>query len=263
VDYIVIAPVTETGWDTVLEEAKEAGIPVIIVDRKIDTKDDSLYIASVGTDKYEEGKKAGEWLEKYLEKKKETDTLPETDAATEDTTKDTTKEESEQNSDMVNIVVLEGTLNSTAQLGRSNGFNDVASKHEDWNILAQEDGDFTKAKGKELMVKFLQEYEDIDVLVSQNDDMTFGAIEAIQEAGLTRGVDGDITIISFDAVSEAFDKMEEGLINVDIECNPLQGPYIADIIERLERGEKVDEVYVDEKVFEAENASKDRIGRLY
>ncbi len=258
VDYIVIAPVTETGWDTVLEEAKEAGIPVIIVDRMIDTKNSSLYIASVVTDKYVEGKKAGEWLEQYLEKEKAANASQLAVAA-----EDTTKEGSEQKSDTVNIVVLEGTLNSTAQLGRSNGFNDIAGKHENWNILAQEDGDFTKAKGKEVMVKFLQEYEDIDVLVSQNDDMTFGAIEAIQEAGLTCGVNGEITIISFDAVSEAFDKMEEGLINVDIECNPLQGPYIADIIERLERGEKVDKVYVDEKVFEAENASIERIGRSY
>jgi len=261
VDYIVIAPVTETGWDTVLEEAKEAGIPVIIVDRMIDTKNKSLYIASVGTDKYAEGVKAGQWLEQYLEKKKKASASQEADAEAEASTK---KEESEQDSDTVNIVVLEGTLNSTAQLGRSNGFNDVASKHENWNILAHENGDFTKAKGKEVMVKLLQEYDDIDVLVSQNDDMTFGAIEAIQEAGLTCGVNGRITVISFDAVSEAFDKMEKGLINVDIECNPLQGPLIADIIERLERGEKVDkESYVDEKVFEAENAGKDRIGRSY
>ena len=114
------------------------------------------------------------------------------------------------------------------------------------------------------MEKFLQRFDDIDVLVSQNDDMTFGAIEAIQEAGLTSGINGDIAVISFDAVSEAFDKMEAGLINVDIECNPLQGPIIAEIIERLEKGEKVDKIsYVDGKVFEAETASSDRAGRSY
>ncbi len=237
VDYIVIAPVTETGWDTVLEEAKQAGIPVIIVDRMIETKDESLYVACVGTDKYLEGKKAGQWLEKYLE---------------------------EQKKENANIVVLEGTLNSTAQIGRSKGFMDVANLHSKWNILAHENGDFTKAKGKEVMQKFLQKFDDIDVLVSQNDDMTFGAIEAIQEAGLTCGVNGDITVISFDAVSEAFDKMEAGLINVDIECNPLQGPIIAEIIERLEKGEKVDKLsYVDGKVFEAETASLERNGRSY
>lgn len=244
VDYIVIAPVTETGWDTVLEEARDAGIPVIIVDRMIDTKDDSLYIACVGTDKYEEGRKAGRWLEEFLENKE--------------------KEEDEEESEDVNIVVLEGTLNSTAQLGRTNGFNEIAKQHPNWHILAHEDGDFTKAKGKEIMQKYLQEFDDIDVLVSQNDDMTFGAIEAIWEAGLTCGVNGDITVISFDAVKKAFDMMEAGFINVDIECNPLQGPDVAKIIECLEKGEKVDKiVYVEEKVFEAKNAGKDRIGRSY
>jgi simple sugar transport system substrate-binding protein len=272
VDYIVIAPVTETGWDTVLEEAKEAGIPVIIVDRMIDTKDDSLYIASVGSDKYAEGVKAGEWLEKYLEEQKNSEKSSkdkeaesEDTSSKEDSSKDSSsQEETAHNSNDVNIVVLEGTLNSTAQLGRSNGFNDIAEQHENWNIIAHESGDFTKAKGKEVMIKILQEYDDIDVLVSQNDDMTIGAIEAIEEAGLTCGVNGDITIISFDAVAEAFDKMEDGLINVDIECNPLQGPLVAEIIERLENREEVDKVsYVEEKVFEAENASRDRIGRTY
>lgn len=239
VDYIVIAPTTETGWDTVLEEAKDAGIPVILVDRMIDTNQADLFVASVGTDKYAEGKKAGHWLEGYLEKKNRLQ-------------------------DTINIVELEGTLNSTAQIGRSGGFYDIARKHQNWNILARESGDFTKAKGKEVMAKYLRNYKDIDVLVSQNDDMTFGAIEAIMEAGLTCGVNGDIIIISFDAVSEAFEKMEQGLINVDIECNPLQGPLIAEVIERLERGEKVPKVsYVDEKVFEAENAKNDRIGRSY
>lgn len=239
VDYIVIAPTTETGWDTVLEEAKEAGIPVILVDRMIDTNNGSLYVASVGTDKYEEGKKAGLWLEQFLVKNKRA-------------------------LDPINIVELQGTPDSTAQIGRSNGFNIIASNHKNWNILARENGDFTKAKGKEEMTKLLKNYKDIDVLISQNDDMTFGAIEAIKEAGLTCGVNGDITIISFDAVSEAFDKMEEGLINVDIECNPLQGPLIAEIIERLERGEQAPKVsYVDEKIFEAENAKEDRKGRSY
>ena len=114
------------------------------------------------------------------------------------------------------------------------------------------------------MAKYLQEFDDIDVLVSQNDDMTFGAIEAILEAGLTCGVNGAITIISYDAVSEAFDKMEDGLINVDIECNPLQGQLIAEILGRLENGETVDKVsYVEGKVFEAADAAQERIGRSY
>jgi simple sugar transport system substrate-binding protein len=262
VDYIVIAPVTETGWDTVLKEAREAGIPVIIVDRMINTDDESLYVACVGTDKYAEGEKAGIWLEKYLEEQKsEENVTQENESLSEETA---SQEENGQNTEVINIVVLEGTPNSTAQIGRSKGFEDIARKHENWNILAQDSGDFTKAKGKEVMAKYLQEYDDIDILVSQNDDMTFGAIEAIQEAGLTCGVNGKIKVISFDAVSEAFDRMEDGLINVDIECNPLQGQLIAELIERLEKGKKVDKVsYVEEKVFKAENAGIERIGRSY
>ena len=262
VDYIVIAPVTETGWDTVLEEARQAGIPVIIVDRMIETKDKSLYVASVGTDKYAEGVKAGKWLEKYLEQQKNGSHISRKQGNL--LQEPAFKEKIGQKDTTINIVVLEGTLNSTAQIGRSKGFEDVARGHKNWNILAHENGDFTKAKGKEEMEKYLKKFDKIDVLVSQNDDMTFGAIEAIQEAGLTCGINGDITIISFDAVSEAFDKMEEGLINVDIECNPMQGPMIAEIIKQLEKGEKVNKLsYVDGKVFEAETASSERIGRSY
>jgi len=261
VDYIIIAPVTETGWDTVLNEAREAGIPVIILDRMIDTEDESLYVASVGTDKYGEGKKAGLWLEKYL---KDTQNGHNALKENKSLSKETTQNGNGQNTDTINIVVLEGTLNSTAQIGRSKGFEDIAVLHENWNILAFENGDFTKAKGKEVMLKYLQKFNDIDILVSQNDDMTFGAIEAIQEAGLTCGVNGKIKVISFDAVSEAFDKMEDGLINVDIECNPLQGPRIAEIIECLEKGEPVEKVsYVKEQVFEAEDATIERVERSY
>lgn len=260
VNYIVIAPVTETGWDTVLTEAKDADIPVVIVDRMIDTKDESLYVAWVGTDKYEEGVKAGLWLEKHLKKQ----SIGNNASQKEELISEEAELQEDAKEDIVNIVILEGTIDSTAQIGRSRGFESIAIKHENWNIVAHESGEFTKAKGKEVMIKYLQEYDDIDVLVSQNDDMTFGAIEAIHEAGLTCGVNGDITIISFDAVSKAFDMMEAGFINVVIECNPLQGPPIADIIDRLEKGEKVPKIsYVEGQVFEAQNAGSDRIGRTY
>lgn len=266
VDYIVFAPVTETGWDTVLQEAKEASIPVIIVDRMIETEDDSLYVACVGTDKYAEGQKAGLWLESELNAEsivQETSTAAESDPSA-TVPNESTIETTPPSADIVNIVILEGTPESTSQIERSRGFEDIALRNANWQILASESGDFTKAKGKEIMAMYLQEYKDIDVLVSQNDDMTFGAIEAIQEAGLTCGIGGQIMIISFDAVSEAFDKMESGLINVDIECNPLQGPMIADIIEKLEKGQPVEKFsYIDGQVFLAENAATDRVGRAY
>lgn len=239
VDYIVLAPVTETGWDTVLKEAKDAGIPVIIVDRMIKVSDDSLFTAWVGSNFEKEGTDAANWLADYLKQKG-------------------------KDSEDVNIVTLQGTIGSSAQIGRTNGFNKVAKEHSNWKILAQQTGEFTQAKGQEVMESFLKSYPDIDVVVAENDNMAFGAIDAIKAAGKTCGPNGDITIISFDAVSAAFDAMEAGDINVDIECNPLHGPRVAEIIKKLEAGEKVEKLqYVAEGIFPAETAAKDRVGRAY
>lgn len=229
VDYIVFSPVTEDGWDTVLGEAKNAGIPVIVADRFLDVKDDSLYIAWVGGDMKAEGVRAGEWLEQEL--------------------LDTGREDED-----INIVVLQGTKRSSAQVGRSEGFEEVAGKHKNWHILAQQDADFTTARGKEVMERFLGMYDDIDVLVSQNDDMTFGALDAMDEAGVTYGEDGDVTVISFDAVKKALEMVKEGKINADMECNPLLGPYVDGVIRKLEAGEPVEKRYpVDEMLFTKEN----------
>lgn len=234
VDYIVIAPVTETGWETVLTEAKDAGIPVIIVDRMIDVSDDSLFTAWVGSNFLQEGYDAADWL---LGK---------------------------AGDEAINIVTLQGTIGSSAQIGRTEGFNERAAGHDNWTILAQQTGEFTQTKGQEVMESFLKSYDDINVVVAENDNMAFGAIDAIQAAGKTVGVDGEIILISFDAVSAAFDMMEKGLINVDVECNPLHGPRVAEIITKLEAGETVDKLqYVEEGVFPAETAAEDRVGRLY
>ncbi len=240
VDYIVLAPVVESGWETVLQEAKDAGIPVIMMDRSVDVADQSLYTALVGTDSVEEGRKAGRWLEEYLAKKGKSD-------------------------EDINIVVLKGTEGASAQIGRTVGFSVVAGEHDNWNILEQEYADFTIYKGKEVMSEFLEKYDDIDVVVSQNDDMTFGAIEAIRESGKTVGVNGEITIISFDAVHDALEMVAEGTINVDIECNPHQGEYISDVIRLLESGQEVEKrYYVEEDIFTMENVTQDIInGRDY
>lgn len=233
VDYIVFAPVVESGWDTVLLEAKEAGIPVILMDRSIDVTDKSLYTTLVGSNSVEEGEKAGHWLESDLAEK----------GLSEET---------------INIVILKGTQGASAQIGRSIGFSVIAGTHSNWNILDQEYADFTSAKGKEVMESFLRKYPDIDVVVSQNDDMTFGAIEAIKESGRTVGINGDITIISFDAVREALEMVAEGTINVDIECNPNQGEYISDVIQMLEDGEELEkEYYVEEDVFTIDNVTEE------
>lgn len=235
VDYIVFSPIEEDGWDDVLKEAKEAGIPVILMDRMIKTEDESLYSAWVGSDFYKEGVNAGNWLAEHLSQ--------------------TGQEEEE-----INIVVLKGTEGASSTIGRTRGFDAVAQQQENWNILAEADGDFTTAKAREEMGKLMQQYEKIDVVVSQNDDMTFGVIEAVQNAGKTTGENGDVTVISFDAVRSALEKVEEGTINVDIECNPEQGEYIENVIRQLEAGETPEKYsYVPEQVFTGETVDQEMI----
>lgn len=229
VDYIVLSPITEEGWDTVLQEAKDAGIPVILFDRKMKVKDESLYKTWVGSDFTKEGSQAGEWLYNFL------------------------KESGREDED-INIVVLQGTEGATAVIGRTNGFRYQAASHPNWHILAEEEAEYTTTKGKEVMKSLLLQYPDIDVVVAQNDDMMFGAVDALEEAGKTTGIDGEVIVISFDACRAALEMVESGKINVDIECNPLQGPYIEGIIYDLERGENVNrETYMIEKVFDINN----------
>ncbi len=229
VDYIILSPIREDGWETVLQEAKNADVPVILMDRKVKVKDESLYTTWIGSDFTEEGRKAGVWLEEYLRGNK-------------------------FDHQEINVVMLQGTTGSTAMLGRTEGFMEVASRHPEWNLLEQVDADFTTAKGEEEMTRLLNTYDQIDVLISQNDDMTFGALDAIEKAGKTAGTGGNIIVISFDAVKKALENVKAGTINVDIECNPLLGKDIRQIIEKLEAGQSVEKAYyIDEKIFTQKN----------
>ena len=226
VDYIVLAPVTETGWDTVLQEAKDAGIPVIIVDRMVDVSDDSLYTAWVGSNFKLEGQKAMAWLDAYLEAKGRGD-------------------------EEINLVDIQGTIGASAQIGRTEGFDEAVEAHDNWNTIAQQSGEFTQAKGQEVMESFLKSYDDIDVVICENDNEAFGAIDAIKAAGKTCGPEGDIIVVSFDSVKAAFESMIAGDLNATFECNPLHGPRVAEIIQKLEKGEKVEKIqYVDEAYFD-------------
>ena len=231
VDYIVFAPVTEDGFESVLKEAKENNIPVILMDRSVNVNDKSLYVTHVGSNMIEEGNKAGKWLEDELIR------------------------QNRQNEE-INIVVLQGTIGSSAQIGREKGFNEIAKENPNWNILEIANADFTTTKGKEEMTRLLNKYEDIDVVVSQNDDMTFGAVEALTEAGYTTGTDGKIAIVSFDGVRKALRMVRDGVINCDVECNPLQGEYVAEIINNLENGVPIVKINnIEEKMFTIYNVN--------
>lgn len=227
VDYILLAPVTETGWDTVLQEAKDADIPVIIVDRMVDVSDDSLYTTWIGTDSLLEGRKAAEWLNAYT-------TAKGIDA------KD------------VNIVDIQGTIGSTAQIGRSKGLEEGVDNYG-WNLLAQQSGEFTQAKGQEVMESMLKQYDNINVVYCENDNEAFGAIDAIEASGKTVGSDianGEIMVMSFDTTNAGLTDTLAGKIACDVECNPLHGPRAEELIKALEAGEEVEKLnYVDEEIF--------------
>lgn len=222
VDYIVLAPVTETGWDAVLGEAKQAGIPVIIVDRMVDVKDDSLYTAWVGSNFELEGKKAAAYLDAYMKAKNMKD---------------------------MKLVNIQGTIGASAQIGRTKGLDDAVAANG-WNLLDKTTGEFTQAKGQEVMESMLKQYKNINVVYCENDNEAFGAINAIEAAGKKVGPDGDILVMSFDTTKAGITDTLSGKIILNTECNPLHGPRVEEIIKKLEANEKVDKkAYVDEGIF--------------
>jgi len=234
VDVIAFSPVVESGWDTVLKEAKDAGIPVILTDRAVDSKDTSLYVTFLGSDFVEEGRKAGQWmLDQYKD-------------ATED----------------VNIVELQGTTGSAPANDRKAGFQEVIQSNPKLKIIASQTGDFTRAKGKEVMQAFLKAHKDIDVLYAHNDDMALGAIQAIEAAGLKPGV--DIKIISVDAVKDGMQAASEGKINFIVECNPLLGPQLMEIVKNVLDGKQVEKrIVTKEGTFTSEQAKEALPSRQY
>ena len=235
VDVIAFAPVVESGWDTVLKEIKAAKIPVILTDRSVDSKDTSLYVTFMGSDFTEEGRKAGRWL---LEKVK-------------NTTGD------------VNVVELQGTVGSGPAIDRKKGFEEIIKAEPRIRIIRSQTGDFTRAKGKEVMEAFLKaEGKKINVLYAHNDDMAIGAIQAIEEAGLRPSK--DITIISVDAVKGAFEAMIAGKMDVTVECSPLLGPQLMSAVKDLVAGKTLPRrIVTQEGIFPMEVAAKEFPSRKY
>ncbi|MFC5529798.1 ABC transporter substrate-binding protein [Cohnella yongneupensis] len=234
VDVIAFSPVVESGWDTVLKEAKDAGIPVILTDRAVDSKDTSLYVTFMGSDFVEEGRRAGDWLvDQYKD-------------ATED----------------VNIVELQGTTGSAPANDRKAGFGEKIAANPHLKIIASQTGDFTRAKGKEVMQAFLKANKDIDVLYAHNDDMALGAIQAIEAAGLKPGV--DIKIISIDGVKDGMTAAADGKINYIVECNPLLGPLLMQSAKDLLAGKDLPKrIVTEDGTFTSEQAKEALPNRKY
>ena len=242
VDYIILSPIVETGWDSVLEEAKAAGIPVIISDRFVDVEDDTLYTAYVGSNFAEEGTIAVNYLENYLTQRS-------------------------LNEEPFNIIHIQGTIGSSAQKGRTEALEAACEENKNWNIIAQASGDFTKAKGYEVMKEILKEVDrnSINVVYCENDNMAYGVIDALYEKGISYGIKGRVMVVSFDATQAALEKCKEGKINIEVECNPIQGPLLLETIEALKAGKTVPtNKYVSESYFLPETLSENIINsRLY
>jgi simple sugar transport system substrate-binding protein len=240
VDVIAFSPVVETGWETVLREAKAAKIPVILTDRAVEVSDDTLFLSLIGSDFVEEGRKAGRWLLEYY-------ATGEGKAAQGD----------------INIVELQGTVGSAPANDRKNGFAEIIAAQPRFKVIRSQTGDFTRAKGKEVMEAFLKaEGKKINVLFAHNDDMAIGAIQAIEEAGFKPGV--DIIIISIDGVKGAFEAMMAGKLNVTVECSPLLGPQLMAAVKDVVAGKPIPKrIVTEESVFPKEVAAQEFPNRKY
>lgn len=237
VDVIALSPVVETGWGTVLREAKAAGIPVILTDRTVQESDTTLWATFMGSDFVEEGRRAAKWL--------------------------TDKVKSRPPGKEIRIVELQGTVGAAPALDRKKGFEEGIKADPRLKIVRSQTGDFSRAKGKEVMEAFLKaEGRNIDVLYAHNDDMAIGAIQAIEEAGLKPAK--DILIISIDGVKGAFQAMVAGKLNVTVECSPLLGPQLMQTVKDLKAGKTVPRrIVTEEGVFPAEVAAQELPKRKY
>jgi simple sugar transport system substrate-binding protein len=234
VSIIALDPVVESGWDTVLKEAKDAKIPVIIVDRSVKVSDESLYKAFLGSDMEEEGKRAAQLVIDHFGK----------DAK-------------------VNIAELQGTVGSSAMVGRQKGFNETIAPCSGYKIIKSQTGDFTRAKGKEVMEAFMKsDGNNINVLWSHNDDMGVGAIQAIEDAGKKPGK--DIFIVSVDGIKDMFQMMADGKSNGIVECNPLLGPQLLETAKDVLDGKTVEKnIKSKEGVFTQDQAAAELPNRKY
>jgi len=231
VDVIAFSPIVETGWDNVLQEAKAAGIPVLTTDRMIQTEDESLYAGFVGSDFYQEGVYAGEFLIEKMRREGLGD---------------------------LNIVELSGTVGSSPMLQRAEGFRKATASHANLKIIDSMSGDFLRPKGRECMKVLLDKHAKIDVLFSHNDAMTLGAISAMEEAGIVPGK--DIIIITVDGEQAAVDLLQEGKVNCVVECKPDIGGTVMELARKLAAGETIERfTYSQDQVFSEYDENLDAI----
>jgi simple sugar transport system substrate-binding protein len=239
VNVILFTALVETGYGPVLQEAKQAGIPVVMIDRDVAEADRPLRLTIMGSDFVKEGQKTGNWLADYLKKKGLDD-----------------------GKKQINIAELQGTTGSAPAIDRKKGFEEILQKHPNWKITRSQTGNFTSSEGKAVMEAFLKADKNIQVLYAHNDQMALGAIQAIKEAGLKPGK--DIIIVSIDGVKGAFEAMVRGELNASIECSPLLGPQALQAVKDLRAGKKLPaRIWTIEGIFDETNAKEALPSRQY
>jgi simple sugar transport system substrate-binding protein len=230
VNCIVFTALVETGYGPVLQEAQNAKIPVVMIDRDVAPEDQKYRLSIMGSDMVKEGEKVGTWLEANLKK------------LGVDDSKD------------VDFAIIDGTVGSGAMVGRKEGFGHILAKHPTWKVMHEQTGNFTTSEGKQVMEAFLKADPNIKVLFTHNDGMGLGATQAIKEAGLKPGK--DIIHISIDATKGGMEAIVAGEINCIVECNPLLGPQAVQAVRDLRDGKKLPaKIDTIEGVFDSTNAA--------
>lgn len=234
VDCIILLPISENGWDSVLQEARDAEIPVILVDRMVDVEDENLYAAHIGSNFLEGGRRAAAWLEDIYHNM----------------------------TGKVHIIHIQGTPGSTAQLERTAALEEALSRHGNWELMARLDGDFTQAKTYEVMTEYLSSLPKdrrIDAVYCENDNEAFGAIQALEEQGYVCGADG-VKVVTFDATRNALTACLQGKIALAVECDPILGPLTEEVVRNILAGQITQKHYYgEERFFTAENLSEEFI----
>ena len=228
VDYLLLSAADVSGWDSVLQDAADAGIQVILFDRTIDA-DESLYVASIVSDMAKEGETAVEWLKGQA--------LSE-----------------------YNIIHIQGVMGSAAQIGRSDAVN-AAVASDGWNIVVQQTAEWNAEKAQQIVQSVIDAGTPFNVIYAENDDMAKGAVAALDKANISHGVNGDVVVMGFDCNKWALQELLAGNWNYDGQCNPFQAPYIDEIIKTLESGGTIAEkvIILDEKGFDATTITQEDV----
>ena len=229
VDYLLLSAADTAGWDTVLQDAQDAGIQVILFDRTIDA-DESLYAASIVSDMAKEGQTAVDWL-------------------------------AGQGLDEYKIIHIQGVMGSAAQKGRTGALTEMVEANDNWSLVTEQTAEWNAEKAQQIVQSVIDSGEEFNVIYAENDDMAKGAVAALDAANISHGVGKDVIVMGFDCNKWALEELLAGNWNYDGQCNPFQASYINEIIQKLEAGAELEEkvIIMDEKGFDATTITQEDV----